>query len=79
MGAATLLTPIFWKKDMLGEYQNWIYLNPFTSMVEMVRDPIIGVVPEIKVYLFNFLLMIFLYIINYLLIKSKGQRIIFWV
>ena len=48
-------------------------------MVEMVRDPIIGVVPEIKVYLFNFLLMIFLYIINYLLIKSKGQRIIFWV
>jgi len=79
MGAATLLTPIFWKKDMLGEYQNWIYLNPFTSMVEMVRDPIIGVFPEIKVYLFNFLLMIFLYITNYLLIKSKGQRIIFWV
>ena len=79
LAAATLLTPIFWKKEMLGEYQNWIYLNPLTSMIEIVRDPMIGIIPDLKVYLFNFLLMIILYLANYLVIKFKGQRIVFWV
>ena len=79
MAAATLLTPIFWKKEMLGEYQNWIYLNPFTSMIEIVRDPMIGIIPDLKVYLINFLFMIILYLANYLVIKFKGQRIVFWV
>ena len=79
LAAATLLTPIFWKKEMLGDYQNWIYLNPFTSMIEIVRDPMIGIIPDLKVYLFNFLFMIILYLANYLVIKFKGQRIVFWV
>ena len=42
MSASALLTPILWKKEMLGKYENLVYLNPFTSMVESIRDPFLG-------------------------------------
>jgi len=75
----TLLTPIFWKKEMLGEYQNWIYLNPFTFLVEVLRDPLLGKIPDLKVYVFSILLIIFLYIINIFLFRFKGTRVVFWI
>ena len=36
MSAATLLTPIMWKKEMLGDKAEYAYLNPFTFVVEIV-------------------------------------------
>ena len=75
----TLLTPIFWKKEMLGEYQNWVYLNPFTFIIEVLRDPLLGILPDFKVYMFSILLIIFLYIVNVILLKFKGSRVVFWI
>jgi len=74
-----LLTPIFWKKEMLGEHQNWAYLNPFTFIIEVLRDPLLGVLPDFKVYMFSILLIIFLYVVNVILLKFKGSRVVFWI
>ena len=35
---AGVLTPILWDKSRLGEFENWIYLNPFTSMIEALKS-----------------------------------------
>ena len=79
LSAATLLTPIIWNKEMLGDKMNYVYLNPLTFMIEIVRDPVIGKIPELNVYLYNILLFLFLYIILFIFIKFKGNRIIYWI
>ena len=63
---------------MLGIYENFVYLNPFTSVVELLRDSLLG-------YKINFLPIIILIfaaifgnLILYLLIRFKGHRIVFW-
>ena len=33
MSTGILLTPILWDKERLGVYENYVYINPFTSMI----------------------------------------------
>jgi len=37
-----LITPVIWQIDRLGEYQNYVYLNPFYSYLTICRSPILG-------------------------------------
>ena len=64
---------------MLGDKAEYAYLNPFTFIVEIVRDPIIGIVPDIKVYFLNFCFLIILYLVLHFVMKYKGDRIIYWI
>lgn len=79
LSAATILTPIIWKKTMLDQYANYVYLNPLSFMVEIVRDPIIGQIPSTISYSLNFLFLFLLISISYLTIKFKGSRLVFWI
>jgi ABC-type polysaccharide/polyol phosphate export permease len=79
LSAATLLTPVIWKKEMLGVYQNYVYLNPLSFMVEIIRDPIIDIVPQLFVYMLNIFFLLILFIISFVLVKTKGARLILWV
>lgn len=54
-GASLVLTPVIWKKEMLGNSENYVYLNPLSFMVEIVRDSIIGQIPSTISYSLNFL------------------------
>ena len=77
LSAATLLTPIIWNKEMLGSKMEYVYLNPLSFMIEIVRDPIIDKIPDFKVYIYNFSLILVLYLLLITVIKLKGKRIIF--
>ena len=79
MSAATLLTPIMWNKEMLGVNANYAYLNPFTFIIEVVRDPILNNIPGIEVYLLNIIFLIVCYLILHLILKFKGDRLIYWI
>ena len=58
---------------------NYVYLNPLAFMIEIVRDPIIGIIPSLNVYFYNIFLLIILYFILFFVLKFKGNRIIFWI
>lgn len=79
LSVSTLITPIFWKKEMLGEYQNYIYLNPLSFLIEIVRDPLIGKIPSLNIYIYALIFILLLYIINCFLFRFKGSRIIYWI
>lgn len=79
LSAATLISPIIWKKEMLGVYQNWVYLNPLSFMVEIVRSPVLGEIPKIEVYIFNLIFLAIVFILLSILIKKKGHRLVFWI
>jgi len=38
MRVAFLLTPIIWHVERLGEYQKYVYLNPFYNYLALCRD-----------------------------------------
>ena len=79
MSAATLLTPIMWNKDMLGANANYAYLNPFTFIIEIARDPILNNIPGPEVYFFNIIFVFICYLILHFILKYKGDRLIYWV
>jgi len=41
MRVAFLLTPIIWQVERLGEYQKYIYFNPFYSYLSICRDSLL--------------------------------------
>ena len=74
-----LLTPVLWKPEMLGEYSFLIYYNPFTYFVGIVRNDLIGLDFDYKIWigaLIITVIQIFMYIILY---SKKSKRIIFWI
>ena len=78
MGAGTLLTPIVWDKTMLGKYENFAYLNPFTFFVEALREPLMGNFPGMHVYL-GLLIFIFTgFLILMIFLKYNFKKIIYW-
>lgn len=79
MSAGTLLTPLMWKKEMLGKYEEYVYYNPFTHFIEIIREPLLkGAINE-KVLLFNIIFLLTSSIFCHYLFKSKGSRIIYWI
>lgn len=79
LSVSTLLTPIFWKKEMLGKFQEFIYFNPLAFLIEIVREPLIGQTPTSLAYLCSFTFLLILYFINYFLYKYKGSRVVYWI
>ena len=79
MAPMLLLTPVLWKPEMLGEYINFVYINPFTYFIGIVRNDLIGDVFDIYVW-YGAIAITFIQLILYLLLYSaKRNRIVFWV
>lgn len=79
MSAGTLLTPLMWKKEMLGKYENYVYFNPFTHFIDIIRDPILNKGFNEKVLVFNIIFFLFSSVLCVFLFKLKGSRIIYWI
>ena len=64
---------------MLGKYEMLVYLNPITSMIEAIRDPLLGysINPIIYVLLLFYLFLGFL--VSSILYKYKKKLFNFWI
>ena len=79
MSASILLTPILWNKDRLGKYENLVYLNPFTSMVEAIRDPFLGIPINPIIYVLLIFYLFIGFLISSILYKYKKKLFNFWI
>lgn len=79
MSASLLLSPVLWDKSRLGQYESFVYLNPFTSVIEAVRDPLLGVAVNPIVYLLLILYLILGFLISSSLYKHKKKLFNFWL
>jgi ABC-type polysaccharide/polyol phosphate export permease len=79
MTLGTLITPIMWKKEMLGKYSELIYLNPFAHFIDIIRDPVINNSLNIYLILTNFIFSVIGFLVVLILLKFKGHRIVFWI
>lgn len=76
---AFFLTPIIWVPDMLGQFEHWMYLNPLTSFVELIRAPILGEQISMKALLVSLSCTMLNGLCFFLLLAKYKNRVIFWV
>lgn len=74
-----LLTPIFWKKDMLGNYEQYIFLNPFAILLEILREPLQGKLVNIDLYFYSLILTIFLILISKVIYSTSKNKLVYWI
>ena len=79
MSASLLLTPVLWDKSRLGQYETLVYLNPFTSAIEAIRNPLLGIAVNPIVYCLLTLFLIIGFLISSTLYKHKKKLFNFWL
>lgn len=78
MGILFFATPIFWYAGERGEIRNLIaYANPFTHLIEIVRQPALGQVPELASYVYAGSLTLFLVAVSLGLFSITRNWMIF--
>jgi len=79
MQMAFFVTPVIWKPQLVGVHQWLLPFNPFFSLLEIVRGPLLGEIPGAAVYLSAFGYSVLLCAAAWLLFARVRGRIAFWV
>lgn len=81
MQIAFFVTPIIWKPDLLqasGGGQ-WLLYNPFYSLLEVVRAPLLSEVPSVAIWISALGYSAMLCLISWLAFARLRGRLAFWV
>lgn len=77
---AMFVTPVFWPPDSLHGMHRlfFVELNPLYHMIDIVRAPLIGQVPEIQSYEVAVLVAVVGWFITYLAFSRFRRRLPYW-
>jgi ABC-type polysaccharide/polyol phosphate export permease len=77
---AMLITPIFWPPDSLAGLHRLVFVetNPLYHVVDLVRGPLLGTVPEITSYVVVLLITVGGWALTYWVFKHFRKRIAYW-
>lgn len=73
------LSPVIYSPSMLGRLAEYMYINPFTYMIEIVRNPLLGVSIEPFIYQNIGILFLIVYGLNKLLFYVYAKKIAYWL
>jgi len=73
------VTPVFWHPSQLGAKGWWLPLNPFDSLLEVVRAPLLGQSPGLFVWAVALGDSLLLWAAAWLLFVRARSRIAFWM
>lgn len=79
MQIAFFMTPIIWKPELVGHWQPWLPLNPFYSMMEIVRGPLLGTPFMLSAWIASLVYSGLLALAAFALFARFRNRIAFWV
>lgn len=75
------VTPIFWPpKSLQGvPYLIFVELNPIYNLIEIVRAPLLGLIPDGQVYVSAIILTVVGWSITFVIFRIFRKRIAYWV
>jgi lipopolysaccharide transport system permease protein len=79
MQIAFFLTPVIWQPEQLGPSRWMLPFNPFFSLLEIVRAPLLGVVPSHTVWKAALLFSGILCLVSWLFFVRARGRVAFWM
>lgn len=77
--ACFFLTPILWKKEMLGERAFFADYNPIFIVIESVRSPLMGESPTFNIISLNLIFSIVFFFLSILIFTKYRSRISYWI
>jgi ABC-type polysaccharide/polyol phosphate export permease len=78
--ALFLATPVVWPASMLPPGRGWVaYANPFTYLLELVRLPIMGIVPPPKLWAASILIAVIGWVLALLVYARARRRLAYWL
>ena len=79
MQIAFFLTPIIWQPELIADNTQYLVLNPFYPLLALVRDPLLGVVPGLGVWVAAAVWSAVLCLLAWTLFARVRGRLAFWV
>lgn len=79
MQIAFFLTPVIWKPEQLGRHIWLLPFNPFFALIEIVRAPLLGELPDIGICIAALLYSLLLLTLTWLMFVRARRRVAFWV
>ncbi|WP_029605559.1 ABC transporter permease [Kozakia baliensis] len=76
---AFYVTPIIWRPEQLGRRSAWLIYNPFYSLLEIVRGPLMGHIPSLDVALTAVGVSAVWVIVAVLTFIATRDKLAFWV
>lgn len=73
------VSPVLYRPEQLGAMEQYIWVNPFSYMISLIRDPIQGLTPEPHVYLVSIGMLLLGWAATLWLYAKRYSRIPFWV
>jgi lipopolysaccharide transport system permease protein len=79
MQMAFFVSAVIWRPSQLKEHEYLLLFNPFFSLLEIVRAPLLGEVPSLGVYVSALTASAGIVVVSWLLFARVRGRIAFWV
>ncbi len=79
MQMAFFVTPVIWRPSLIGDMQWMLPFNPFFTLLEIVRAPLLGEIPALAVYASAGLSSVALCGVTWVMFARVRGRIAFWV
>lgn len=76
---AFFMTPIFWKVDSLGPHAYLAEINPFYAFIALIRQPILGEIPDVHNYLYVLLITIVGWCLGIWCYGKTRHKITYWL
>jgi lipopolysaccharide transport system permease protein len=76
---AFYVTPIIWDGKQLGEKGWWLIFNPFYSLLEIVRQPLTGVLPSLTVWTVACGLSACMWLLSLFVFSRSRSQLAFWI
>lgn len=73
------ITPVMWKPELLGEQSYFLIFNPLYHFIEVVRAPLLGIMPSLTSYKFALLMTIINCVVAGAFFVRFRARISYWV
>lgn len=80
MQIAFFVTPVMWKRDQLPPTLSWVVdLNPFAALLAVIREPLLGAVPDRSAYVMSFGVTAIGLVVAIRFFARFRARIIYWL
>jgi lipopolysaccharide transport system permease protein len=79
MQMAFFVSAVIWRPDQLKSHEWVLAFNPFFTVLEVVRGPLLGTVPSMQVYLSAGLFSAVIFVAAWLMFARVRGRIAFWI
>jgi ABC-type polysaccharide/polyol phosphate export permease len=79
MPVLMFLSPVFYRPEYLPFNGPYLWFNPFSHLIELIRYPMLGTAPPAFVVLVNVLLCLAGWMLSLALFNAKRDRIAYWL